>query len=83
MKQPDAFRKMIIPMLGTSDLIGKNGKYLSSEVAKLLRAQHKKVVRMVKAQPANLYEVSRATNDWISKSDLLAALDRRATGGAA
>lgn len=79
-RRPDAFEKMIVPMLGSRDLIGRNGKYLSSEVAKLLRAQHAKVMELVKAQ--TVYQAGEGES-WlaIDKDDLLAALDRMTQGG--
>lgn len=47
------------------------------EAAALLRREHRAVVRLIKKQPSSLHEVSRPTNDWISRADLLAAMAAR------
>lgn len=84
-----AFSKMILPLLGTKDLIGKNGKYLSAEVRTLLRKEHAAVVRMVRdvtRKSLSFYddnEGDRAIAISLASRDILAALAKRDQAGAA
>ena len=72
----DAFEQMVDTLIDSACTVNlKNGFLSKEETLKLLRAQHRKVRRMVQR-----IRTCNNMDTWISKRDILAALERMVKG---
>ena len=79
----NAVENMLVPLLGTKDLIGKNGKSLSLAIRTLLRRQHKTIRKMISKAP-ECYRLTDGTIPpilYLMKAELLYELDKMREGG--